>query len=70
MKGQNTLELNKASMLEALNLWLRSQFADGKAPEATDLSGQTVNGHCPVFKVTLASSEDVDRNDRNGGASC
>lgn len=39
MKGNNTLELNEATMIEAVQYWLECQFAEGKAPIVKSVTG-------------------------------
>ena len=58
MKGQNRMMLNQSTMIEALQYWLRSQFAPGRAPTVVDVGGQVINGKCPEFKVTFDAADE------------
>lgn len=49
MKGTNTLELNEATMIEAVQFWLDSQFT--KPVTVTSVKGG--NNITPTFEVRL-----------------
>ena len=52
MKGSNTLELNEATMIEAVQFWLNSQFVEGKAPVVKSVTGGT-GTYDNMFKVSV-----------------
>ena len=51
MKGHNSLELNEATMIEAIQYWLNAQFRDGKAPVVKGVKSQ--NGMIPSFTISV-----------------
>ncbi len=53
MKGTNTIEINQATMLEAMDLWLADQFKS--PPKARSVSEVRSGGHMDGFKVELES---------------
>lgn len=52
MKGNNSITMNKATMLEAMNLWLKSEFKE--PPVATNV---TEVGNSNSFTITLNEKE-------------
>lgn len=57
MIGNNEIRLNKATMLEAIQLWLDKKFAVGQAPVAFDVMA---DGDC--FSVDVKSKDEDDEN--------
>lgn len=56
MKGNNTLQLNEATMIEAVQYWLDSQMMPGASPKVVRVAPHTDN--CvPVFDVRLEERE-------------
>jgi hypothetical protein len=51
MRGSNKLELNTATMVEALQFWLDAQFAPGKSPKVTHVA--MVNRGLNQFDVSV-----------------
>ena len=52
MKGSNSLHLNEATMIEAVQFWLGAQMAAGKSPVVNGVS-HTRDGGCNLFIVHL-----------------
>lgn len=52
MKGNNTIELNIATMEIAIQFWLESQFAEGKCPIVNGVSYRSTGGS-GVFMISL-----------------
>ena len=57
MKGTNTIEINQATMLEAVNLWLADQFKS--PPKATSVSEARNSAYQHGFKIDLESPIDA-----------
>jgi hypothetical protein len=58
MKGNNVLQLNHQSMVEALQLYVNDEFAEGSAPEVTDVKFDEPTG---LFNVVLTRREDQNQ---------
>jgi hypothetical protein len=56
-KGNNMITLNQATILEAINMWLKDQHAIGKAPVATFVSAKT-QATAATFEVSLSAPEE------------
>mgnify|MGYP001248570355 CR=1 FL=1 len=56
MIGNNSLQLNEATMIQALQFWLDSQFIN-KAPIVTAIS--CASGPSKVFCVSLESNDEA-----------
>lgn len=56
MKGNNELRINYATMIEAVQLWVDSQFLkDWSRVESVE---QIPNGtHCPEFSIKLTDTQ-------------
>ena len=52
MKGRNEIILNQATMIEALQYWMDSQFQPGKSPRVTRI--ETVPDEVLNFKILIA----------------
>ena len=55
MKGNNELNLNEATIIEAIQFWLNAQFAEGKAPTVKSVKGGT-GTYDNTFKVGVEDS--------------
>jgi hypothetical protein len=55
MKGNNTLELNQATMVEALQLWAEHTFKN--APKVVVVRQKPLN-HSTSFEVEIAEAEE------------
>ena len=55
MKGNNELNLNEATMIEAVQFWLNAQFLEGKAPTVKSIKGGT-STYDNTFKVSVEES--------------
>lgn len=51
MQGNNTMELNEATMIAALQFWLDSQFRENLAPKVTAVSFSGNGYTSKTFKV-------------------
>jgi len=51
MKGSNKLELNEATMIEAIQFWLDSQFISGKSPKVIAIKADSTTGYTRTFLV-------------------
>ena len=56
MKGNNTLELNEATMIDAIQYWLDAQFVQGKAPVVKSVKGGT-GTYDNTFKVAVEETK-------------
>lgn len=52
MKGNNELRLNQATMIEALQLWVDSQFAKD-APRVVSIEELSSTNYCKEFSVKV-----------------
>lgn len=57
MKGTNLLNLNEATMIEAVQFWLNAQMKDGKAPIVTSVSFSREHGSSTRFDVRVEEAE-------------
>lgn len=55
MKGTNTLHINQATMVEAMNLWLADQFKN--PPVATKVKEGDKNRHNDGFTVIIQTPD-------------
>lgn len=56
-RGNNELEINTATLIEAFQFWLEQKvFQQGAAPKVVNITGGS-NSYAPTFKVTLAEVE-------------
>lgn len=60
MTGANSMTLNKATMLEAMNLWLASEFKN--PPKAIDVT-EVGNAHSFTLSLTDAGKEDTKQSE-------
>jgi hypothetical protein len=52
MQGNNTMELNEATMIEALQFWLdKKMFRGDAAPKVTAVKPGTSDRYCTTFNV-------------------
>jgi len=58
MKGKNTLKLNHATMVEAVNLWLGAQF---KTPPTCEKVTQLPDHFSGEFEVRVSSPDEVQQ---------
>lgn len=58
MQGSNSLELNTATMIEAVQAWIDTQFAEGKAPKVKYVKPSNEHGCAGTFRVELESPAD------------
>jgi len=52
MKGNNELRLNQATMIEALQLWVDSQFTKNP-PRVVSVEELSSSGYCKEFSVRV-----------------
>jgi len=55
MKGNNTLQLNEATMIEAVQYWLNGQFVIGRAPKVTGVTCK--DSYSSEFEIEVSASE-------------
>ena len=60
MKGSNTLEFNEATIIEAIQYWLNSQFVEGKAPTVKSVKGGS-GTYDNTFKIGVDDSEMIEK---------
>lgn len=60
MKGNNKITLNQATMVEAMQLWVDSNFQEGKAP-TVDCVEYDHDGGMSGAKVFVVNFSDKDR---------
>lgn len=53
MKGLNELNLNEATMIEAVQFWLDNQWASSVAPRVINVKPDSNGGYSCIFIVTL-----------------
>jgi hypothetical protein len=59
MKGNNELRLNEATMIEAMQLWMDSQFK-GSAPRVTVVEECKSGAYCKEFVVKVTDEPKVE----------
>lgn len=52
MKGSNTLTLNQATLIAAVQCYLDTQFAEGKSPKVTAVKASS-SSYEQTFEVTI-----------------
>lgn len=57
MRGKNIIEINQATMLEAIDLWLADQFKS--PPKAKSVSESRNSVYQNSFKIELKSPSDT-----------
>lgn len=62
MKGSNKLTLNTVTMIEAVQMYLSSLFAEGKAPFVSGVKADNSSG---TFEISVLEKEKEVKNDAN-----
>jgi hypothetical protein len=57
MKGNNTLILNEATMIEAVQFWLDSKIVPSQSPKVTSVKHDKTDAYSDCFKVLLLSED-------------
>lgn len=62
MKGSNTMQLNEATVIEALQEWVDKRWTGGNGshPIVKGVQQRKPDGLIPVFEVGLDGGEDSD----------
>lgn len=60
MKGNNSIQINEATLIAAVQMYLDAQFRDGQAPEVTSVRPSSHDG-CAVFTVTVTERDSAGR---------
>ncbi len=53
LRGQSVLEVDEATLLQAVDMWLRATFRDDQVPEATSVQPKGFGYKIDTFTITL-----------------
>lgn len=59
MKGENKIQMNQATMVEAVQMYLNSQFAEGKAPTVVSVDANKSAYSGDTFDVVATEKVEI-----------